>query len=179
MTVLAQLERGNFFSSAITKHCFFPSVHDAVVHISKEPRQASVSTQPRHPHHCDGEVGGGVTAAKLTHLCLSPLGGPQHQNVALREEDISPTSWTSKGGFAALMAPTHPPWGPGALCPHQPLRTLESRGPALAVSSPCDRAAADHRAEVPAGSPRSAPPWAHPTRPGPGLGGVRGTPGPG
>ncbi|KFP64673.1 Solute carrier family 26 member 6, partial [Cariama cristata] len=29
--VLAQLERGNFFSSAITKHCFFPSVHDAVV----------------------------------------------------------------------------------------------------------------------------------------------------
>ncbi|NWX09926.1 S26A6 protein, partial [Caloenas nicobarica] len=30
--VLAQLERGNFFSSAITKSCFFPSVHDAVVH---------------------------------------------------------------------------------------------------------------------------------------------------
>ncbi|NXQ34020.1 S26A6 protein, partial [Alaudala cheleensis] len=33
-SVLAQLERGNFFSSAITKHSFFPSVHDAVVHIS-------------------------------------------------------------------------------------------------------------------------------------------------
>ncbi|NXK48685.1 S26A6 protein, partial [Chauna torquata] len=32
-TVLAQLERGNFFSSTITKHCFFPSVHDAVVHL--------------------------------------------------------------------------------------------------------------------------------------------------
>ncbi|NXO00225.1 S26A6 protein, partial [Rhinopomastus cyanomelas] len=32
--ILAQLERGNFFSETITKHCFFPSVHDAVVHIS-------------------------------------------------------------------------------------------------------------------------------------------------
>ncbi|NXI69268.1 S26A6 protein, partial [Anseranas semipalmata] len=32
-SVLAQLERGNFFSSTITKHCFFPSVHDAVVHL--------------------------------------------------------------------------------------------------------------------------------------------------
>ncbi|NXA59208.1 S26A6 protein, partial [Mohoua ochrocephala] len=46
VSVLAQLERGNFFSSAITKHSFFPSVHDAVVHISRERRQASVSTQP-------------------------------------------------------------------------------------------------------------------------------------
>ncbi|NWS74706.1 S26A6 protein, partial [Crotophaga sulcirostris] len=45
--VLAQLERGNFFSSTITKHCFFPSVHDAVVHSNKEQHQASVSTQPR------------------------------------------------------------------------------------------------------------------------------------
>ncbi|NXL27009.1 S26A6 protein, partial [Glaucidium brasilianum] len=45
--VLAQLERGNFFSSAITKHCFFPSVHDAVVHISGERRQATVCTQSR------------------------------------------------------------------------------------------------------------------------------------
>ena len=52
--VLAQLERGNFFSSAITKHHFFPSVHDAVVHVSGERRQALVSTQPRRPHHCDG-----------------------------------------------------------------------------------------------------------------------------
>ncbi|NXO29647.1 S26A6 protein, partial [Cisticola juncidis] len=34
VSVLAQLEQGNFFSSAITKHSFFPSVHDAVVHIS-------------------------------------------------------------------------------------------------------------------------------------------------
>ncbi|NWU18384.1 S26A6 protein, partial [Cephalopterus ornatus] len=32
--VLAQLERGNFFSSTITKHSFFPSVHDAVEHVS-------------------------------------------------------------------------------------------------------------------------------------------------
>ncbi|NXT36457.1 S26A6 protein, partial [Pelecanoides urinatrix] len=44
--VLAQLERGNFFSSAITKHCFFPSVHAAIVHISRERRCTSVSTQP-------------------------------------------------------------------------------------------------------------------------------------
>ncbi|NWR61923.1 S26A6 protein, partial [Bucorvus abyssinicus] len=43
--VLAQLEQGNFFSSAITKNCFFPSVPDAVVHI-KERHQASVSNQP-------------------------------------------------------------------------------------------------------------------------------------
>ncbi|NWR22119.1 S26A6 protein, partial [Emberiza fucata] len=46
VSVLAQLERGNFFSSAITKHSFFPSVHDAVVHISRERHQASVSTKP-------------------------------------------------------------------------------------------------------------------------------------
>ncbi|NXG19409.1 S26A6 protein, partial [Grallaria varia] len=32
--VLAQLERGNFFSSTITKYSFFPSVNDAVVHIN-------------------------------------------------------------------------------------------------------------------------------------------------
>ncbi|NXF02122.1 S26A6 protein, partial [Smithornis capensis] len=44
--VLAQLERGNFFSSTITKNCFFPSVHDAVLHISNERHQASVSTWP-------------------------------------------------------------------------------------------------------------------------------------
>uniref|UniRef100_A0A8C3NM73 Uncharacterized protein n=1 Tax=Geospiza parvula TaxID=87175 RepID=A0A8C3NM73_GEOPR len=49
VSVLAQLERGNFFSSAITKHSFFPSVHDAVVHISRERHQASVSTQPCCP----------------------------------------------------------------------------------------------------------------------------------
>ncbi|NXB73319.1 S26A6 protein, partial [Donacobius atricapilla] len=46
VSVLVQLEQGNFFSSAITKHSFFPSVHDAVVHISRERHQASVSTQP-------------------------------------------------------------------------------------------------------------------------------------
>ncbi|XP_064012846.1 solute carrier family 26 member 6 [Pogoniulus pusillus] len=42
VSVLAQLERGNFFSSTITKHCFFPSVHDAVVHSSREQRLPSV-----------------------------------------------------------------------------------------------------------------------------------------
>ncbi|XP_054028176.1 solute carrier family 26 member 6 [Dryobates pubescens] len=36
VSVLAQLERGNFFSSTITKHCFFPSVHDAVVHSTRK-----------------------------------------------------------------------------------------------------------------------------------------------
>ncbi|NWT06359.1 S26A6 protein, partial [Mionectes macconnelli] len=44
--VLAQLECGNFFSSTITKHSFFPSVHDAVEHVSRERHQASVSTWP-------------------------------------------------------------------------------------------------------------------------------------
>ncbi|NXK86089.1 S26A6 protein, partial [Formicarius rufipectus] len=43
--VLSQLERGNFFSSTITKHSFFPSVHDAVMHINREQHQASVSTR--------------------------------------------------------------------------------------------------------------------------------------
>ncbi|NXT20783.1 S26A6 protein, partial [Syrrhaptes paradoxus] len=45
--VLAQLERGNFFSSDITKRSFFPSVHDAVLHVTGgDRRPASVSTQP-------------------------------------------------------------------------------------------------------------------------------------
>ncbi|NXG41873.1 S26A6 protein, partial [Psilopogon haemacephalus] len=44
-SVLAQLERGNFFSSTITKHCFFPSVHDAVAHSTRERRPPSVSSQ--------------------------------------------------------------------------------------------------------------------------------------
>ncbi|NXD66120.1 S26A6 protein, partial [Eolophus roseicapillus] len=43
--VLAQLERGNFFSSSITKHCFFPSVHDAAEHASREQRLAPVSAR--------------------------------------------------------------------------------------------------------------------------------------
>uniref|UniRef100_A0A803XS14 Solute carrier family 26 member 6 n=1 Tax=Meleagris gallopavo TaxID=9103 RepID=A0A803XS14_MELGA len=55
-SVLAQLERGNFFSSTITKHCFFPSVNDAVLHINGGTRPAPVSTQPRHPH-CHRAVG--------------------------------------------------------------------------------------------------------------------------
>ncbi|OPJ72065.1 solute carrier family 26 member 6 [Patagioenas fasciata monilis] len=45
--VLAQLERGNFFSSAITKSCFFPSVNDAVVYSSEEQRRASVDRSTR------------------------------------------------------------------------------------------------------------------------------------
>ncbi|NWU67556.1 S26A6 protein, partial [Pterocles burchelli] len=45
--VLAQLERGGFFSSDITKHSFFPSVHDAVLHVTRgERRPASVSAHP-------------------------------------------------------------------------------------------------------------------------------------
>lgn len=72
VSVLAQLERGKFFSSAITKHSFFPSVHDAVVHISKERQQASVSTQPCCPQHGDGE--GSHTNPSLS----APSGGPQH-----------------------------------------------------------------------------------------------------
>ncbi|XP_038005279.1 solute carrier family 26 member 6 isoform X1 [Motacilla alba alba] len=47
VSVLAQLERGNFFSSSITKHSFFPSVHDAVAHISRERQQASVDHSTR------------------------------------------------------------------------------------------------------------------------------------
>nr|XP_041574627.1 solute carrier family 26 member 6 [Taeniopygia guttata] len=47
VSVLAQLEQGNFFSSAITKHSFFPSVHDAVVHISRERHQASADHSTR------------------------------------------------------------------------------------------------------------------------------------
>ncbi|XP_014798664.1 PREDICTED: solute carrier family 26 member 6 [Calidris pugnax] len=45
--VLAQLERGNFFSSTITKHCFFPSVHDTVLHVTGEQRQASEERSTR------------------------------------------------------------------------------------------------------------------------------------
>uniref|UniRef100_A0A663FID9 Solute carrier family 26 member 6 n=1 Tax=Aquila chrysaetos chrysaetos TaxID=223781 RepID=A0A663FID9_AQUCH len=116
--VLAQLERGNFFSSAITKHCFFPSVHDAVLHISAEQRQTLVSTQPRRPCDCDGRE-----AAKPTLPCLSPLGGPQHQDVVPQVEDVSPRSRVGEEGFATLMAPTHPPQGPEASYPHQPLRS--------------------------------------------------------
>ncbi|XP_042736120.1 solute carrier family 26 member 6 isoform X2 [Lagopus leucura] len=46
-SVLAQLERGNFFSSTITKHCFFPSVNDAVLHINggTRPAPANLSTK--------------------------------------------------------------------------------------------------------------------------------------
>uniref|UniRef100_A0A8B9BVP8 Solute carrier family 26 member 6 n=1 Tax=Anser brachyrhynchus TaxID=132585 RepID=A0A8B9BVP8_9AVES len=54
-SVLAQLERGNFFSSTITKQCFFPSVHDAVLHISGEQHTAPVRTCPSSPHHRHGE----------------------------------------------------------------------------------------------------------------------------
>ncbi|XP_074770705.1 solute carrier family 26 member 6 [Athene noctua] len=156
--VLAQLERGNFFSTAITKHCFFPSVHDAVVHISGEQRRATVCTQSRRPHHCDG---GG--AAKPTPPRLSPLGGCQHQNVALQEEDVSLRSRVGEEGFATLMAPAHPPQGPEALDLHRPLRT-QSWGPGLAVGSPCDGAAAATTPRHPLGAP--AQPQHGPVLPG-------------
>ncbi|XP_033922415.1 solute carrier family 26 member 6 [Melopsittacus undulatus] len=48
--VLAQLERGNFFSSSITKHCFFPSVHAAAEHARREQRSAPVSASTHRPH---------------------------------------------------------------------------------------------------------------------------------
>ncbi|NXE51208.1 S26A6 protein, partial [Casuarius casuarius] len=43
-SVIAQLERGNFFSQTITKHHFFASVHDAVVHVTGRQEEALVST---------------------------------------------------------------------------------------------------------------------------------------
>uniref|UniRef100_A0A8C3KTI9 Solute carrier family 26 member 6 n=1 Tax=Calidris pygmaea TaxID=425635 RepID=A0A8C3KTI9_9CHAR len=70
--VLAQLERGNFFSSAITKHCFFPSVHDAVLHVTGEQRQASVSTRPHPPGHCHAGWGGGRTDSQADPLPPCP-----------------------------------------------------------------------------------------------------------
>ncbi|NXT76093.1 S26A6 protein, partial [Zapornia atra] len=39
--VLSQLERGDFFGPTITKHSFFPSLHDAVLHAAGESRRAS------------------------------------------------------------------------------------------------------------------------------------------
>ncbi|NXD14004.1 S26A6 protein, partial [Nothocercus nigrocapillus] len=43
-SVIVQLERGNFFSETITKHQFFASVHDAVVHVTGQRAAAPVST---------------------------------------------------------------------------------------------------------------------------------------
>uniref|UniRef100_A0A8C5TMM8 Solute carrier family 26 member 6 n=1 Tax=Malurus cyaneus samueli TaxID=2593467 RepID=A0A8C5TMM8_9PASS len=114
VSVLTQLERGNFFSSDITKYSFFPSVHDAVVHISRERRQASVSTQPCCSQHGDGE------GSQTNPSCLLPLGGTQHQNVAPQEEDVSPRSHVGKEGFATLLAPSPPPRGPEAPIPTSP-----------------------------------------------------------
>uniref|UniRef100_A0A803VBV5 Solute carrier family 26 member 6 n=1 Tax=Ficedula albicollis TaxID=59894 RepID=A0A803VBV5_FICAL len=119
VSVLAQLERGNFFSSAITKHSFFPSVHDAVEHVSRERQQASVSTQPCCAQHGRGE--GGHTNPSLS----APLGGAQDQDVAPQEEAISPRSRAGKEGVAALMTPTRPP-GTQSPDPHQPLWTLSA-----------------------------------------------------
>lgn len=101
--VLAQLERGNFFSSTITKHSFFPSIHDAVLHIGKEQRLASVSIQPRRARAREGE-----RAAQPSPPSLCPAGGPQHQDVALQAEAVSPRSRTGKEGFATMTAPTAP-----------------------------------------------------------------------
>lgn len=80
-------------------------------------------------------------AATLTPPYLPPLGGPQHQNVASQEEDISPSSWPGKEGFTTLMAPTHLPWGPDALICTNPSGILVL-GPCPVHELCCDGAAA-------------------------------------
>lgn len=172
VSVLAQLERGNFFSSAITKHSFFPSVHDAVVHISKEQRQASVSIQPCCPLAVPSMAMERATTP--TPPCLPLLGGPQHQNVAPQEEHISPRSRVGKEGFATLMAPTHPPWGLEALIPTSP-SGLCTLGPCPIHEPRCDGAAAGWSCcwlscRGATWCPHFAPAQACPTGPGCGLG---------
>lgn len=117
MTVLAQLERGNFFSSAITKHCFFPSVHDAVVHISKEPRQASVSTQPRHPHHCDGEVGGGGDGSQTDPSLSIPLRWTSAPECSLARGRHLPDELDKQRGLFCPGGTNSPTLGPEGLGP--------------------------------------------------------------
>ncbi|XP_062441986.1 solute carrier family 26 member 6 [Rhea pennata] len=46
-SVIAQLERGNFFSQTITKHHFFASVHDAVVHATGQREEALVCSSTK------------------------------------------------------------------------------------------------------------------------------------
>lgn len=169
--VLAQLEQGNFFSSTITKHSFFPSVHDAVVHISKERRQASVSIQPCCPLAVPSMAMERATTP--TPPCLPLLGGPQHQNVAPQEEHISPRSRVGKEGFATLMAPTHPPWGLEALIPTSP-SGLCTLGPCPIHEPCCDGAAAGRSCcwlscRGATWCPHFAPAQACPTGPGCGL----------
>lgn len=80
-------------------------------------------------------------AATLTPPYLPPLGGPQHQNVASQEEDVSPSSWPGKEGFTTLMAPTRLPWGPDALICTNPSGILVL-GPCPVHELCCDGAAA-------------------------------------
>nr|XP_013798834.1 PREDICTED: solute carrier family 26 member 6 [Apteryx mantelli mantelli] len=47
VSVIAQLERGNFFSQTITKHHFFASVHDAVVHVTGQREEALVCSSTK------------------------------------------------------------------------------------------------------------------------------------
>ncbi|XP_064375038.1 solute carrier family 26 member 6 [Dromaius novaehollandiae] len=46
-SVIAQLERGNLFSQTITKHHFFASVHDAVVHVTGRQEEALVCSSTK------------------------------------------------------------------------------------------------------------------------------------
>uniref|UniRef100_A0A672V3K6 Solute carrier family 26 member 6 n=1 Tax=Strigops habroptila TaxID=2489341 RepID=A0A672V3K6_STRHB len=97
--VLAQLERGDFFSSSITKHCFFPSVHDAAEHASRAQRPAPVSARTHRPHLRPRDGWG-----PPRHPPCDPAAGPQHQDVAPQEEDIC----EAEQGPATLMAPPAP-----------------------------------------------------------------------
>ncbi|XP_068762877.1 solute carrier family 26 member 6 isoform X1 [Struthio camelus] len=46
-SVITQLEKGNFFSQTITKHHFFASVHDAVVHVTGQREEALVCSSTK------------------------------------------------------------------------------------------------------------------------------------
>nr|XP_009686574.1 PREDICTED: cadherin EGF LAG seven-pass G-type receptor 3 [Struthio camelus australis] len=46
-SVITQLEKGNFFSQTITKHHFFTSVHDAVVHVTGQREEALVCSSTK------------------------------------------------------------------------------------------------------------------------------------
>uniref|UniRef100_A0A8C4XQY2 Solute carrier family 26 member 6 n=1 Tax=Falco tinnunculus TaxID=100819 RepID=A0A8C4XQY2_FALTI len=167
--VLDQLERGNFFSSAITKHCFFPSVHDAVVHISREQRGASVSTQPLRPHRCDG---GRRSQDNSSSVPLRWTSAPECSPARGR---CLPEELGGQGGLCFGTNSATPMPG-GLVTPPAP-PDCESWGPALAVSSPAtELLRLSHQlSQQGASCPCSGP--AHQARPA--LGGGRGGPTPG
>lgn len=120
VSVLAQLERGNFFSSAITKHSFFPSVHDAVLHISRERHQASVSTQPCCPQHGHGE--GSHTNPSLSaslRWTTAPECSPSRGRRVLQEPRRQGRLCHPDDTNLLILGPRHPD-------PHQPLWTLSA-----------------------------------------------------